>query len=1123
MYGGIKMKRITLAFLSFVLITPCMANIHINPDAVTEVVAKHFPNKQVECIREYNTQLKASNGAGIAASKLWNVCAAGGLDIKQPADKEKCRTFVNDLTRKGTVKFYAACGKDKATSGAVCVKDFSALNVNMQQAQGLAKLYARSKSDNTIQCRTKPRIESTTTTSINTHAMGMSSTINTSYVQCTSYNSNKFYEFRFNSVDGNIDATNHKNFKTGICKIFGYKYVSKKPEAPADNHQFDICDGIKDESACGKLDQIISSADVGYIASWGPLGYQTGRTGYRITGRNFPYCVLSENVAKDNDGYLLFERTAFGLDGRVFLKAGTQRKGSNEIKAQIRSYIENTMGKENVKSFSCENTYHTVKLKDRSGKDDMLRCTVNDQIVEFFFDDLSESWGIYDKSGREAMNCIAWGGTFTGKTCIGLDQKMCDKVRDANAQSCPECKKIQWNDKAKVCELPASVSATNLKRGLTYSAIVGGAVVSVVITIATAGAGGVTAGTAIIMIVETAGAGIELGAQINIDNKADKFFVESANCNSESCAKDLVKKYLSELARIGRDLTDAEADATDKEMARLIGLIPTESDWWIDYLRNDDGSSLLEKANDGSWTAAQIWRAIGIGMQFAGVTSSITGWIIKKTGYLEKTLDRTSKILLNSAKTAEKNIVKVDELDNVGKEWYKLWQEYAPKNQTLEQFKAMTNGNLDEMKQMAKTWTPRSKKLIINAQIDKQLDDVAADLQRRTATWESLMDKYDIDALPADPDELAKLYKQYPDLEQASKTLDYTRAQQAKLQEAKVAYNGTNYSTYDPEFRKTFDSQIKTDQLVAKRAELDAQHLEYKTQIDALENEIDELSKWEASSGFRAFDRKKELYDKLNELQTKDIDVLRTINKGYDEQKVLRESLPTQWDVAEKHQLGNIGNVVSERANQFDEIIKANPEIQSKLDEKVWARLSDQERSNVAQKILDEYATKTGTPRAEFGLDYNTEFGGYYTPGTNKIRLNPTAQFQTADGMLETLSHEHGHFIDHMIPNEGALGEQYGYYVEKIYSNVGDDGYRVALTEQSSYKIGPGVSHETTGTTHWANGKEYDLESAKRVASGADLDREVATYGAAAPAAGGVVVGTAKQVIDAIQNKKDKK
>ena len=63
-----------------------MANIHIKPEIVVETIVTHFPTKQKECIREYNVQLKASNGAGIAASKLWNVCAAGGLDIKKTTD-----------------------------------------------------------------------------------------------------------------------------------------------------------------------------------------------------------------------------------------------------------------------------------------------------------------------------------------------------------------------------------------------------------------------------------------------------------------------------------------------------------------------------------------------------------------------------------------------------------------------------------------------------------------------------------------------------------------------------------------------------------------------------------------------------------------------------------------------------------------------------------------------------------------------------------------------------------------------------------------------------------------------------------------------------------------------------
>jgi len=986
------MRKITFTLLSIFFVLPCMANIHINPDAVTEVVAKHFPNKQVECIREYNTQLKASNGSGIAASKLWNVCAAGGLDVKQPADKEKCRTFVNELTSKGTVKFYAACGKDKSMTGAVCVNDFSALVVNMQQAQGLAKLYARSKSDNTIQCRTKPRMDVQTFHSTNIHAMGMSSTTNTPYVQCTSYNSNKFYEFRFSSTDGNIDATNHKNFKTGICKIFGYKYVSKKPEAPADNHQFDICDGIKDESACNKLDQVISAGNIGYVASWGPLGYKTGRTGYRITSSNFPYCVLSENVAKGNDGYLLFERTAFGLDGRVFLKAGIQRKGSAEIKKQIRSYVENTMGKENVKSFSCEDTYHTVKLKDRSGKDDMVRCTINDQVVEFFFDDLSESWGTYDKSGREAMNCIAWGGTFTGKKCIGLDEQMCNVVRDANKQACPECKLITWNTKTKICELPASVSATNLKKGLNYTAIVGGAVVGVVITVGTMGAA--TAPTALILTglaVETLGAGIELKAQIDIDRTADKFFTQSANCNDAGCAEDIILEYLKTMSNQQNDMLEEELSAADAELARLADLIPAESDF---YQRMFGNGTDLASNETGEWTSAQIWRAVGIGLQSISVLTGVGKWVIKKSPALQKGLQRTTiafgkkgKILRNARKVALANVVDYDKLDDVGKEWYKLWKQYAPNNQTFDEFKAITNGNLDEMKQMVKNW-----------------------------------------------DGLGK---------------------------------GAAYSTYDPKMSKAFkDMQVKEQEL-----------------NDWWYSEWDKrYQKFLDNGGTGEFSQSDEYGQMVAEYRAK-----------YNE---AQKAAPTQWQLGEDFQLKNLANVVDERVKIMDDIVASNPEIQSKLTKQAWKNLSEEERLGVAQQILDEYAAKLGTPKAEVLIDRATDAGGYYTPGTNRISLNPTAQFNSPDYLTEILSHEYGHLVDYMSPNTGAMGEQYAHYATKIYSNQAKDGYRIALTEQSSYAIG-----NATGRT---------AEKA--------LD-ETATWGLGSLGAGTATIGGEIKLIEKLEEK----
>lgn len=1021
-----KMKKIFFAFLFGLLTTNSYAefNIHVVGEWASRVLSKFIPDKKVrgEVVDVYNEELE-KNGGTLSAESVAKISDAAGWDRSQ--DKETRSKFRQELI--GSVQYYEVCGKDKGKTGAVCVNDFSILTVTMDQATGLAKLYALRESNDQIQCGTKARMDTQTVYSNNIRAMGMAQTTSTPYIQCTSYNGNKFYEFKFNNVDGNIDSTNLKNFKTGICKTFGAKYVTKELR----DYKFDVCEGIDDEATCDKVDNILIDANIGYVASWGALG-----SAKLITGNAYDYCMLYEQVAKDKDGVLLYEKTAFGLDGRVFLNAGIQRKGSAEIKDQIRTYVENTMGKENVKSFDCEDNHHTVKLKGRSGTDDMVRCTINGKTVEFFFDDLSEWEATYDQSGREAMNCIAWGGTFTGKKCIGLDQKMCDKVRDANAQSCPECKKIQWNDKAKVCELPASVSATNLKKGLNYTAIVGGTVVGVVITVGTMGAA--TAPTSLILTglaVETLGAGIELKAQIDIDRTADKFFTQSANCHDANCAVDIILEYLKKMSNQQNDMLEEELSAADAELAKLADLIPAESDF---YQRMFGNGTDLASNETGEWTSAQIWRAVGIGLQSISVLTGVGKWVIKKSPALQKGLQNTTiafgkkgKILRNARKVALANVVDYDKLDDVGKEWYTLWKEYAPNNQTFDEFKAMTNGNLDEMKQMSKSWIPRSKRSIINAQIDKQLEEANSKLK----AFDDLMDKYDIDAIPADPDELAKLYKQHPDLEQASKTVDYWRAQKNKLDDAKAFYNNTStsYSTYDPKMSKAFkDFKAKEEELHQWwYEEWDKAHQKY------------------LNNGAKGD------FDKSDEYAQ----MVKQYHQKYDE---AQKSMPTQWQIGQEFKLKNLANIVDERVRVMDDIVTSNASINSKLTKQTWKRLSEQERLDVAQQILDDYATRLGTPKAQVFIDPDAgkNVGGYYKPGTNQIYLNPKAQFNSADELTEILSHEYGHLVDDLDPNDGALGSQYSYYANKIYSNQDSEGYRISLTEQSSYAIG-----NTTGRT----------------------------------------------------------
>lgn len=466
--------------------------------------------------------------------------------------------------------------------------------------------------------------------------------------------------------------------------------------------------------------------------------------------------------------------------------------------------------------------------------------------------------------------------------------------------------------------------------------------------------GAATAPTALILTglaVETLGAGIELQAQIDINRTADKFFTQSANCNDARCAEDIILEYLKTMSNQQNDMLEEELSAADAELARLADLIPAESGF---YQRMFGNGTDLASNETGEWTSAQIWRAVGIGLQSISILTGVGKWVIKKTPALQKGLQRTTiafgkkgKILRNARKVALANVVDYDKLDDVGKEWYKLWKQYAPNNQTFDEFKSMTNGNLDEMKQMVKNW-----------------------------------------------DGLGK---------------------------------GAAYSTYDPKMSKAFkDMQVKEQELN------DWWYSEWNKRYQ----------KFLDNGGTGEFSHSDEYGQMIAEYRAK-----------YNE---AQKTAPTQWQIGQEFQLKNLANVVDERVRVMDDIVTSNASINSKLTKQTWKRLSEQERLDVAQQILDDYATKLGTPKAQVFLDPDAgkNVGGYYKPGTNEIYLNPKAQFNSADELTEILSHEYGHLVDDLDPNVGALGSQYSYYGNKIYSNQEKNGYRIALTEQSSYAIG---------------------------------------------------------------------
>ena len=992
---------------------PCISFADINFDS--KILQKYFPNKaERDTVISYVVSVaipphkKQDGGYSIPKSSLndffADICYNGaGWDLSKKADAEKCNNFVKDIVYASSSmssKYYEVCDvgwtflkEDYPDARSYCVDNvFGSTQVTKLQAIGLAQEYARVKHNDEIEC------------SDNIRQDGF---IADDYIKCHSKTSPNFYEFKFDDVKESVDETIQQDIKEALCKIHNQEYQEQICTPYNNNIQctVDYCT-TKDENTCNKISA--SSARFGYKNEI--------RTGdFYGSG----YCGFYTALGIYSKEHL---QTAYDIPNDVFYSEQIQMQGSQALKDKLKIYVASKMpATEALTEFYClDNPVQIGSIRGKSDIDDVLTCYANGNRIDFVFDDLSESNNLLHKGAQEAMTCIIAGGTFTGQRCANLNKEQCETV--INSNTCPKCDSY-WDAKNNICSLGNSTAAVKLQKGTTIAMIVSGAVVSVVITVGTAGAGGVTLGTTIVMVIETVGAGIEIAAQLRINGIADEFMVRSSNCQDETCAADLVEEYLSHLARLENDLTDTEISAIDTEMARLIGLIPVESNWWSNLLTSD--KSLLSQSNDGDWTTAQVWRAVGVAMQLAGVLSSLGNWVISKSAYLSSKIPRTSQILVRNSKIAKQYIVNYDELDEVGKEWYRLWKEYAPSNQTFDDFKKMADGDLAKMQQMSSSWIPRSKRPIINKQINQQLEEMSADLRRRYNKWDDLMMKYNIDAYPENPAELAEIYKQHPDLEQAFRDVEYTREQIKKLNEAQEFYNNTSYSTYDPEFAR-FNKEI--DELNERYKQISIYHMQL--QIDDPNLNILEYEQYD--------DIHRGLFKKREELVT-----------GY------------QWAIADRFSLKNMENLAQERAQEFKEILENAPDLKQQFTN--WNSLTDQERLSASQELLNKYAQKTGTPESVIYPDYDTKWGGYYTPGTQNIHLNPKA-ITTSEDALDVVSHEHGHHIDGSRPNDGALGEQFASFVKNGYSNLTKAGYDVALTEQSSYTIGPKVVSEINNT-----------------------------------------------------------
>ncbi len=854
----------------------------------------------------------------------------------------------------------------------VCVSTFKDTQVQLYTALGLANAWGQ-RYDLTLTCEQEPETRS-----------------NQDYLRCSA--NGEAYEFEFDDVEESKDAWLDEGLEQALCTLYDLEYLPSGMSADTM-----VAPGESWPGACDTTDATVCDLIDKHAQTFGLRVNITNRKGALA-------CVFSSVVGASMSNL----RTAYGIDNMVFANT-IQVEMTPALIEKIKQYVIAHMSAQNepLIAFSCNYapTSMLSKIGPFAGTDDVLTCYVNGQPVDFVFNDLSESKEVVQQGSNQAVDCIVSGGTFSGKRCLNLNQQRCMQLAKNNLASCPECKKIYWDSEHNVCTLPSAEKYTNLQRGINIALIAGGAVIAVGVTVATGGTGG--AGIAVVM-VETVGAGIELASQININHIADNFILESINCNNATCAEEMIKQNLQRMANYQNDFTAPEIDAIDAEMARLLNLIPHDSEFYMQTLGN---ITLESNQIHGwkSWENAQIWRAIGITMQLTGVISTIVTKILNRQG---------AKVFSKSVACINEKLRKsVDALSDTDRQFYELWREYGSRTQTLEDFKKLHNNDLDALRASVQNITPRSEQYKVFHKMREALEKVENALNKQNMSMNDI------------PENLAERYlflKQHPELREIVQEMDdYTQA--VDVIYAWDAINDVNSDEVADILRQVEDLRKPID-------------TEYQSQTAKIWADFDQGRITQSEKDARITEANQRMKSRIEN----------EISQIYQPMVATQVKMPT------------LDAVVEERVVMFANIVDSDSELKQIATN--WGTATKKQKTLFAQKVLDQ-ANKQVLPKGYKHLQiqltntHDDGAGGLYNSMTHTISIDPH-ETHDLSRFMEILAHEHAHAVDDITPTMGALGQQKSKLSATIYSSDADKGYWSSLTEQSSHKIGPAVANQ---------------------------------------------------------------
>ena len=524
----------------------------------------------------------------------------------------------------GNLLFKRVCA-DGESKNSVCENDiFSDANVQMMQAIGLAQEYILIKHKKESVCSPAHR-----------------ASWNDDYISCTTADNSMFFEFKFDDVFESLDIDIKTSVGRAVCKMHGGHVL----------RDGDSCT-VTDENMCNKIDKSLQR--FGYNANFVKRALNNA-------------CEMQYNDTSNSEEL----RTAYGIDNMRFRTL--QLRSGNDLRFFIKRHVESILATKNIElsSFRCEDSFKTLHhgFKNVTNvNDDILTCYVNDQPIDFVFDDMQESWNSISDGGTSGLQCIAVnGGNYDGRRCLGLTKDQCAQASKDIVGG------TRWDSVLETCVLNSADKAANINRSIEVVTNVGLSAGVIVLSLATGGAGSAA------ILCAVVGTGSAIGSQVVVSQERDAvatFTAKLSQCSTRQCVRNEMIWFIDHGANYINNLTDAQTDAIDIEIADKLSHLnmDIEDDVKLkDAFAKAKDKDLIEKCKgDALQTKKCVFDAATILFDFLPVTKAAlkaTGSLGAFTAKLGTKMPRTASVLValrNSKKTM--NVLKatmntMDKLD----------------------------------------------------------------------------------------------------------------------------------------------------------------------------------------------------------------------------------------------------------------------------------------------------------------------------------------------------------------------------------------------------------------------------------------------------------------------------